>query len=153
MRRRRRRSWRKRLWRGLAWEVRVILTLFYWAFLVVVGAWRFGCWVSQYALPQERRYAWITGPNFYSSPQWKAVRRQRFMLNRRQHKGVLTCERRGCGDQWAHEYHGHHWYPRSTHPELALKLENTGVLCGACNLELGNRFVGRDLRPNPRLAF
>ena len=151
-RRRRRMSLRKRVWRGIGPLGRAIIWVFYLLWLVIAGAWRLGCWLSQYVIPKDKRFAWITGPNFYHSKAWKAVRRQRFMINRRQHKGVLTCEVRNCGDQWAHEYHGHHWYPRSTHPEWALKLVNTGVACSTCNLKLGNRNVGRDLRPNPRLA-
>jgi 5-methylcytosine-specific restriction endonuclease McrA len=145
-------SLRRRLWRGIGPLGRGIYWLLYLLWLVIAGAWRLGLWLSQYVIPRDKRFAWITGPNFYRSKAWKAVRRHRRMINRRQHKGILTCERRGCGDQWAEEYHCHHWYPRSTHPEMALKLENTGMLCEACNVGLGNRYVGRELRPNPRLA-
>jgi len=144
---------RRRIWRGIGPLGRGIYWLFYLLWLVFAIAWRIGCWISdRWFVPKDKFIEWVLSDAFYSSARWKAVRNQRFTINRIKHGGRLVCERRGCGTAWADEYHGHHWYPRSTHPELALKLGNTGVLCAECNVGLGNRYVGRELRPNPRLA-
>lgn len=121
---------------------------------IVTPIWRLSAWLAdRYAVPGYAHRALVLSDDFYSSPQWAKVRSCRFMINRITHGGRLKCEVATCTNPYgAAEYHCHHWNPRSTHPEDALKLGNTGIACRRCNRALGNRYVGRDLRPNPRLA-
>ena len=116
--------------------------------------WRLCAWVAdRWLVPEYQFRAWVKSDDFYQSPQWKRVRRMRFAINRAKHFGLLKCEVITCPKPYgAAEYHCHHWNPRSTHPEDALRLRNTGIACARCNVSLGNRYVGRELRPNPRLA-
>ena len=132
----------------------VITALLYAVWMVILTAWRLGVWISdRWFVPDYKFRQWVLSDGFYQSKRWKALRNQRFAINRIQHGGRLKCEIRGCARPYgAAAYHGHHWRPRSTHPEDALTLANTGVACSRCNISLGNRYVGRGLRPNPRLA-
>ena len=121
---------------------------------VFTPIWRLAMWLSdRYAVPDYVHRQWVLSDQFYSSKRWKRVRNWVFMMNRLRHGGRLKCEIRGCPKPYgAKEYHGHHLYPRSTHPELALRRDNVVCGCSHCNIRLGNRYVGRELRPNPRLA-
>ena len=116
--------------------------------------WRLCAWMAdRWLVPEYEFRRWVLSDDFYQSKRWKRVRNWVFMMNRLRHGGRLKCEIRGCKRPYgAAEYHGHHLYPRSTHPELALTRKHIVVGCRRCNVSLGNRYVGRELRPNPRLA-
>lgn len=71
-------------------------------------------------------------PDFLSSYAWRAVRMQALKT----HGAVCMC----CGDNPKNGavMNVDHIKPRRTHPELALKLDNLQILCGACNHGKGN---------------
>ena len=121
---------------------------------IITPIWQLSKWLAdRYAIPDYEYRAWVLSDDFYQSKRWKRLRNYIFAMNRLKHGGRLKCEIRDCPKPYgAKEYHGHHLYPKSTHPELALKRRFICVGCASCNLRLGNRYVGRDLRPNPRLA-
>ncbi|MBY5920625.1 HNH endonuclease [Ferrimonas balearica] len=72
-------------------------------------------------------------PDFYQSQQWLRLRYEALQ----KHGNYCAC----CGAQGGAEVQLHvdHIKPRSTHPELALCLENLQVLCAACNRGKSNR--------------
>ena len=72
--------------------------------------------------------------NFYSSQAWLNLRRQVFERDNNR----CAC----CGASPAHDpntvLHVDHIKPRSSHPELALDIDNLQILCAACNLGKSN---------------
>jgi len=70
--------------------------------------------------------------DFYRSVKWLRLRMQAF----ERYGNRCSC----CGATAEDGVHLHvdHIKPRSTHPELALDLENLQILCDACNLGKSN---------------
>ena len=67
--------------------------------------------------------------SLYLTPEWKALRRQALARD-----GGM-CVRCGATERLQVD----HIRPRSTHPHLALDLDNTQVLCIHCNSHKGTR--------------
>lgn len=69
----------------------------------------------------------ILSDKFYSSTDWKDVRKKRFELSENK------CAK--CNSHYKLEVD--HIKPRSKYPELALELTNTQILCKKCNISKG----------------
>jgi len=139
---------------GAPWPVLLVLWALALVWLIVSTAWRLGAWIGGNFVehPVDLELAQDSDA-FYRSPSWRSIAWSRRLINRFQNWGRLKCE--CCGCRGADEWHVDHVYPRSTHPEKALSLPDTQLYCAGCNIEKGNRFVGRGPRenwkPNPRL--
>ena len=149
-RRRRRARLGKRIWRKLAPEVRAVLFVIWLLLLAIMWAWRFGIWICDRFITPEARLALIQDADkFYKTARWRALRMQR-MAENLQRFGQYTCE--NCRRTNVGPWHAHHLNPRSTHPEQALDPKNVAIWCEDCNIGASNKYVGRELKPNPRLA-
>lgn len=71
--------------------------------------------------------------NFYSSAAWKALRYRAFS----KHGNKCQCCGRSPLDGAV--MHVDHILPKSTHPHLALNLENLQILCDMCNIGKSNQ--------------
>lgn len=69
---------------------------------------------------------------FTKSREWKAVRYQALKLH------GAKCQCCGASPQDGASLNVDHIYPRSTHPELALDINNLQVLCADCNAGKSN---------------
>lgn len=66
------------------------------------------------------------GPEFYSSPEWRALRERRLALD-----GNRCTVARLLGGECKGRLHVHHIAPVREHPELALDIDNTGTACAS----------------------
>lgn len=101
-------------------------------------------WKAENACPKHRSLGWGGFPRgtnqeraaFYASREWKELRFKAFMA----YGNKCSC----CGASPAQGgvvLHVDHVYPRSTHPEMELKLSNLQVLCADCNIGKSNKFM------------
>lgn len=88
---------------------------------------------------------WEQTPDFLKSKEWKALRYQALVA----HGGRCQC----CGASASDgvRLNVDHIFPRSTHPWLALELDNLQVLCSSCN-EGKSNIDTTDWRPLARSA-
>lgn len=75
----------------------------------------------------------VATPDFYQSRAWLALR---FEALEKFGNHCACCGAKGGAEV---RLHVDHIKPRSTHPELALTLDNLQVLCADCNLGKSNR--------------
>lgn len=83
--------------------------------------------IQIYAPKAGKLDKWEQSPEFLKSKEWKALRYQALVA----HGGRCQC----CGACAAEgaRLNVDHIFPRSTHPALALDINNLQVLCGTCN--------------------
>ena len=98
---------------------------------------KFVRYYSQSGIPKElinkrmRNAEWFNSKEFLKSKEWIALRYQ--ALTRHGNK----CQCCGASRKDGAIMHVDHIKPRSTHPELALSLENLQILCDKCNFGKG----------------
>lgn len=78
----------------------------------------------------QANYELAQSKDFYSSPQWRLLRKRAIK------KFGNNCLK--CG-QYEKSIHVDHILPRSHYPEEALKLRNLQVLCSKCNMSKSNK--------------
>ncbi|MDH3845491.1 MAG: hypothetical protein OES69_16235, partial [Myxococcales bacterium] len=142
---------KRRTWNKIPGPLRVIILIALILIKIVLLAVRLGEWISTNFVLRDRKLRWIArSPRFYWHPAWRAIVVARRIENIATY-GRLTCEH--CFVTGA-RYHCDHVNPRSTHPEDGLNYKMTQMLCEKCNVEKGNRWIGRGRkwRRNPRLA-
>jgi len=89
----------------------------------------------------KQNKTWEQTPSFLRSTQWKALRYQALVA----HGGKCQCC--GASAKDGAKLNVDHIFPRSTHPSLALDINNLQVLCSSCNEGKSNRDT-TDWRPN-----
>jgi len=90
-------------------------------------------WFDKGALKYERAMERLRYLSFYSSPEWKALRKEVLRLYGK------VCMKCSASASDGAAMHVDHIKPRSLFPSLAMDFDNLQVLCADCNVEKSNR--------------